>query len=142
MKINSNFEPNDFADVIQKKIAPPNCDITLQIEPTFAKDGYATAIWKIDEKFINGHGVTMGGFLSAATDTIMAYAISSVLQPNQSFASIDLHTTFHRPLLPGTAKLEAKVERKGNKIAYLTAEVYQNEKKCGSSVSSIIIMEK
>lgn len=71
----------------------------------------------------------------------MAYAIASILNPDQSFASIDLHTTFHRPLLPGTAKLEAKVERKGKSIAYLTAEVFQNEKKCCSSVSSIMIKE-
>ena len=82
----------------------------------------------------------MGGFLSAATDTIMAYAIASVLQPKQTFASLDLHTTFHRPLLPGTAKIEAKVERKGERISYLTAEVIQNEKKCCGSVSSIMIM--
>ncbi|WP_338469674.1 PaaI family thioesterase [Niallia sp. XMNu-256] len=137
----TKYNPYDLVSVVQKKIVPPNCDQTLQIEPTFAHDGYAMALWMIDDKFINGHGVVMGGFLAAATDTIMAYAIASLLDANQTFASIDLHTTFHRPLLRGTAKLEAKVERKGNKTAYLTAEVFQNEKKCCSSVSSIMIME-
>lgn len=136
----TTFRPTDFNDVVQKKIDPPNCDKTLQIEPMYAQDGRATAIWTIDDKFINGHGVVMGGFLSAATDTIMAYATASLLQPEQTFSSIDLHTTFHKPTLAGTARLEAKVERKGQRIAYLTAEVFQNEKKCCSSVSSIMIM--
>lgn len=137
----TKFSPNDFANVVLKKLDPPKCDSTLQIEPIFAKDGYATAIWKIDEKFNNGNGVTMGGFLSAATDTIMAYAIATLLSQEETFASIDLQTTFHRPLLPGTAKIEAKVEKKGNRIAYLTAGVFQNEKKCCSSTSSVMIMK-
>lgn len=138
----TNFSTRDFADAVLKKIPPPNCDITLQIEPILSKDGHSKANWTIDDKFNNGIGVTMGGFLSAATDTVMAYAIASVLAPNESFVSVDLHTTYHRPVMPGTAMVEARVERKGKRIAYLTAEVFQNDKKCCSSTSSVMITEK
>ena len=137
----TKFSASDFADVVLKKIDPPNCDLTLQLEPIISNQGFAKAVWEIDEKLNNGIGVTMGGFLSAATDTIMAYAIASLLKSEQTFVSIDLHTTFHRPVLPGPAVVEAKVERIGKRTAYLTGEVYQNGKKCCSSISSVMIME-
>lgn len=138
----TKFRANDFADVVLKKIDPPNCDLTLQLEPIISNNGYAKAVWKIDERFNNGIGVTMGGFLSAATDTMMAYAIASLLNPKQTFVSIDIHTTFLRPVQTGTAIVEAKVERIGKRTAYLTGEVFQDDKKCCSSVSSVMIMEK
>ncbi|RST72688.1 PaaI family thioesterase [Siminovitchia acidinfaciens] len=138
----NKYETIDLMEVANNGAAPPNCDITLQIKPVSAKDGKAKGIWEVDEKFLNGLGVTMGGYLASAADIMMAYAISSQLQENQTFASIDLHTTFHRPVFPGTVEVHASVERLGRKVGYLTAELVQNDKKVGSAVSSIMIIEK
>lgn len=138
----NNYETIDLMKVANNGATPPNCDITLQIKPVFAKDGKAKGIWEVDEKFMNGVGVTMGGYLASAADIMMAYAISSKLQEGQTFASIDLHTTFHRPVFPGTVEVHASVERLGKKVAYLTAEVVQNDKKVGNTVSSVMIIEK
>lgn len=135
------YSIENFKDVVLKKIPSPNCDQTLQIEPVLSEDGWAKAIWTIDEKFVNGIGVTMGGFVAAATDTMMAYAIATELKQGQSFTTIDLHTTFFRPVVPGIAEVVAKVERKGNRTAYLTAEVVQNDKKCCNSISTIMILD-
>lgn len=136
------FQPQDLVEVVTKGNVPPNCDVTLQLQPTFAEDGVARGVWQVDEKFINGNGVVMGGYLSAAADTMMAYAIASKLSNNQTFSSIDLHTTFHRPAMIGEIKVEARVERLGRKVAYVVADIIQNEKKVVSAVSSIMIMEK
>ncbi len=38
-----------------------------------------------------------GGFVSAAAYIMMAYAITTLLHKDQTFVSINLHTTFHRP---------------------------------------------
>lgn len=135
------FSAGDFKRVIQKEIPPSNSETTLQIEAIFAEEGAAKGIWNIGAKLNNSIGVTMGGFLSAASDLMMAYAIASVLRHEQIFVSIDLHTTFHRPVVPGTAEVQARVERKGNRTAYLSAEIFQNGKLCCSSVSSVMIME-
>ncbi|MFS0644407.1 PaaI family thioesterase [Siminovitchia sp. 179-K 8D1 HS] len=132
----------DLMEVANNKATPPNCDLTLQIQTVFAKDGKAKGIWEVDEKFLNGLGVTMGGYLASAADIMMAYAISSLLKEGQTFASIDLHTTFHRPVFPGTVEVYAVVERLGKKVAYLTAELVQNDKKAGNAVSSVMIIEK
>ncbi|SOB98587.1 uncharacterized protein (TIGR00369 family) [Ureibacillus xyleni] len=134
------FKGADLLEVVTLGKKPPNCDITLQIEATYASDGVARGVWKVDEKFLNGIGVTMGGFVASAADIMMAYAVSSKLNPNQSFASIDLHTTFHRPVLPGEVTIEATVERMGKKSAYIVAELFQNNKKVSSVVSSVMIL--
>jgi acyl-coenzyme A thioesterase PaaI-like protein len=71
---------------------------------------------------------------------MMAYAISSKLSIGQSFASIDLHTTFHRPVRLGDVQVEAKVDRIGKKTAYVLADLFQNDKKVASVVSSVMIL--
>lgn len=136
------YRPKDLVEVVTKGNTPPNCDLTLQFQPTFSDDGVARAVWHVDEKFINGIGVVMGGYLSAAADTMMAYAISSKLNTNQAFTSIDLHTTFHRPAQIGEIQVEARVERLGKRTAYVVADVIQNDKIVASAVSSVLIMEQ
>lgn len=136
------YQPQDLVEVATNGTVPPNCDLTLQLQPTFSDDGVARGVWQADEKFLNGIGVVMGGYLSAAADTMMAYAIASKLNNNQSFTSIDLHTTFHRPAMVGEINVEARVERLGRRTAYVVADVIQNDKKVASAVSSVMIMEK
>ncbi|TDK63446.1 PaaI family thioesterase [Bacillus salipaludis] len=130
----------DLLKVVTDGAAPPPCDLTLQIEVTSAEDGVAQGIWKVNEQFMNGLGVAMGGFVSSAADIMMAYAVASKLKGEQSFTSIDLHTTFHRPILKGEVMVEARVERLGRKVAYVVSDLFQNEKKAASVVSSVMII--
>ncbi|MBO8171460.1 MAG: PaaI family thioesterase [Bacillaceae bacterium] len=135
------YKISDLMDVPRKGHVPPNCDLTLQIKAEYAEDGIARGKWEVDEKFVNGHGIVMGGFLSSAADIMMAYAIASKLDDSQGFASIDLDTTFHRPALPGVVDVEARVERMGKTVAYLVAELTQNGKKIATTVSSVLIRD-
>jgi acyl-CoA thioesterase len=136
----SKNEKFNLMRIITHGEQPPNCDETLQIKTTYAHNGLARGIWRVDEKFINGIGVAMGGFVSSAADIMMAYAIASKLEARQTFTSIDLHTTFHRPVMLGEVMVEAKVERMGKKTAYVIADLYQNKKKAASVVSSVMIL--
>lgn len=136
----SKSEKFNLMRIITHGEQPPNCDETLQIKAIYAHNGLARGIWRVDEKFINGIGVAMGGFVSSAADIMMAYAIASKLEAKQTFTSIDLHTTFHRPVMPGDVMVEAKVERMGKRTAYVIADLCQNEKKAASVVSSVMIL--
>lgn len=135
------YKPSEFLDVVNSGATPPNCDLTMQMKPIYAENGVAKGIWNVDEKYLNGNSVSMGGFLASAADIMMAYAITSQLKENQTFASINLQTTFHRPVFVGTVEVVAKVERLGKKVAYLEAELTQNEKVVGNTVSSVMIIE-
>ncbi|KYD29018.1 PaaI family thioesterase [Geobacillus sp. FSL W8-0032] len=129
-------------DVIAGQSAPPPCDTTLGVRLTEARDGYAKGVWKVSESLLNGNGVIMGGFVGAAADIVMAYAVTTLLRDNQMHASINLHTTFHRPLEAGEAEIEALVEKPGRTVVYVTATVRQSGKEVASATSSVIIMEK
>lgn len=132
----------DLNKVIRLESDPPACDNTLRLKVMEANSGYAKCLWNIDKHLLNGNGVVMGGFVSAAADVTMAYAISTLLKEGQTFASIDLDTTFHRPILNGEVEIEARVEKFGNTVSYVTAVLTQNEKSIANAVSSIMVMQK
>ncbi|WP_078597480.1 PaaI family thioesterase [Evansella clarkii] len=138
--MNQTFKANELVTVVTENRTPPNCDITLNIRPVKAENGSAEAVWQVDENFINGVGVAMGGYVASAADITMAYAISSLLESSESFFSINLQTTFHKPVAVGEAVVEAKVEKKGRKVAYLIAEVKQNGKLAATVHSSVMII--
>ncbi|WP_236687174.1 PaaI family thioesterase [Ornithinibacillus californiensis] len=133
------YSISDLQQVATSGLTPPPCDLTMQIKVEYAEDGVAKGIWKVDEKYINGLGVVMGGFLSSAADILMAYAIASKLTDKQGFVSIDLDTTFHRPGLEGEIEVTARVEKMGRTLAYVVADLVQNEKKIATCVSSLLI---
>ncbi|WP_106496350.1 PaaI family thioesterase [Lentibacillus sp. Marseille-P4043] len=135
----TQYKMSDFHKVADQKMAPPPCDDTMQITVLESYDGVARGTWHVDHRYINGIGVAMGGFSSAAADIMMAYAIASKLTDQYGFASIDLDTTFHRPILEGDVDITAKVERLGKTLAYVVTELTQNNKKAATCVSSILI---
>lgn len=136
------METVNLHEVINGISNPPACDTTLGVKVLEAKNGYSKGIWTIKEHLLNGNGVIMGGFVAAAADIMMAYAISTKLTNDQTFVSLNLHTTFHRPTLPGEVIIETRVEKFGRTISYLTSVLKQNDKEVASVTSSIMIMEK
>ena len=50
---------------------------------------------------VNSLAIAVIAFPATVADTMMAYTLSSKLTSNQTFASIDLHTTIHRPVMQG-----------------------------------------
>lgn len=139
---NNIYLASDLMKVVRQEKIAPNCDHTLKIHIQKAENGHARALWEVDERFLNGVGVVMGGFVSSAADITMAYAISSLLEEHQSFVSINLNTTFHRPVLLGQVLVEVQVARMGRQVAYLEGQVYQQEKLVASVVSSVMILNR
>ncbi|WP_042143180.1 PaaI family thioesterase [Paucisalibacillus sp. EB02] len=133
---------SDLQQVVSHGLTPPPCDTTMQVKVNFAEDGISKGIWHVDQKYINGLGVVMGGFMSSAADILMAYAIASKLTESQGFVSIDLDTTFHRPAFEGEINVTARVEKMGRTLAYVVADLVQNDKKVATCVSSLLIQQK
>jgi acyl-CoA thioesterase len=133
------YRCSDLLRVVRGELQAPPCDDTLGITITDVQPRRITAEWRADPRLLNGHGVVMGGFISAAADIAMAYAMASCLTDDRSFASITLQTTFHRPAVPGKLDIVAKVERLGRTVAYLSADIYQNERHVATATSSVLI---
>lgn len=132
----------NLKEVIQGESAPPACDTTLGVKIVESMNGCSKGLWEVKDHLLNGNGVIMGGFVSAAADIMMAYAVITLLKEEQTFASINLETTFHRPVFSGKVEIEAKVEKFGKKVCYVTATFFQNGKHVASATSSVIVMDK
>ncbi len=130
----------DLKQVINGTVEPPACDQTLCIRVISATAGDAICSWEIDERFLNGHQVVMGGYITSAADITMAYSMASVLEENQVFSSINLQTTFLRPLHVGNAIVESTIVKKGRKTCYVEATISQNEQYVAKVTSSIIVL--
>ncbi|MGE7949005.1 PaaI family thioesterase [Lysinibacillus sp. NPDC093688] len=130
----------DLKRVINGEIEPPACDKTLGIQVTSAVAGKAICSWNVDERFLNGHQVVMGGFITSAADITMAYSMASILETNQGFASINLQTTFLRPLYIGTALIESTIVKKGRKTCYVEASISQNGQQVAKITSSVMVL--
>ncbi|WP_397540062.1 PaaI family thioesterase [Rummeliibacillus pycnus] len=125
--------------IIEGQERQPNCDLTLGLELKEAKDGKSLCIWKADEQLLNGNQVIMGGFITSAADIAMAYAIVSLLKDTQSFSSISINSTFHRPAFVGEITVTANIKKFGRKVAYADATLSQNNKVIADVTSSIMI---
>lgn len=130
----------DLKQVINGAVEPPACDQTLCIKLISAIAGDAICSWEINEKFLNGHQIVMGGYIASAADITMAYSMASVLEENQVFSTINLQITFLRPLHVGIATVDSKIIKKGRKTCYVEAIVSQNEKYVAKVTSSIMIL--
>ncbi len=128
----------NLMDALERGKRPP-CDDTLGIEILHTENGIAKGEWNAGHQFLNGNDVVMGGFITAVADTMMAYAMASCLKEPRMFTSINLQTTFHRPIQIGMVQVEAKIEREGKSIAYATCNLYQDGKEVAVANSSIMI---
>jgi acyl-CoA thioesterase len=126
-------------DVISGSASPPPCDQLLGIELLYAEPKKAVASWKADDRMINGNGVVMGGYTASASDITIAYAVAASIERNDQFGSIQLDTVFHRPVTAGTIRVEARIKRLGRTVAYVEADLWQNDTLCASSTSIVNI---
>jgi uncharacterized protein (TIGR00369 family) len=76
---------------------------------------------------INFNGVIQGGFLVAMMDDAMGFNCFISLGMKTMQASIDIHTHFFRPVAYGRVEVEARVKRAGRSVAFVEAELYDQD---------------
>jgi acyl-CoA thioesterase len=81
--------------------------------------GRAMIRMKITGEMLNGENFLQGGMFTALADEAMVLAIYSVLENNQTLATISESTSFMRGAGPGTIlTAEGSVIKKGRRIAF------------------------
>ena len=95
-------------DPVALMLADDKASRALGIEVTGAADGTATAVMRIQEQMVNGHGVAHGAFVFAVADTAFACACNTH-GPVTVAASASI--TFVAPAYAG-ALLEARAEER------------------------------
>ena len=85
--------------------------------------GAATLHLTVRDSLRQNRGVVHGGVTASLIDTASAFAILTLLEPDQSTTTIDLTIHYLRPLLEGKATAHARVLRAGRRLIVVTVDV-------------------
>jgi uncharacterized protein (TIGR00369 family) len=95
----------------------------LGIELEEVAPGTATLGFDIKDELKQNHGVVHGGAIASLIDTATAFAIISLLPPNEQATTADLTISYLRPLKNGRAHSTARVVRAGRRLIVVSAEL-------------------
>ena len=100
----------------------------LGIELGEMKRGAATLHLEIRDELRRNNGFTHGGVVASLADTAAAFAILTLLEPNETTTTIDLTIHYLRPLVKGLATAEARVVRAGRRVLVISVDVLDDAK--------------
>jgi len=89
-----------------------------------AEPGRAVLTMPVRPDMHNGVGWLQGGMLVAIADEAMALALYPLLEKNEGIATIAESTSFIKGVQKGTVLAEARVIKKGRRVAFMEAEVW------------------
>src|SRR6185503_7639299 len=85
----------------------------LGIELEKVTPGEATLTLAIRPELTQNHGVVHGGAIASLLDTATAFAILTLLEPEEQVTTVDLSISYLRPAVKGTLRATARVLRQG-----------------------------
>ncbi len=109
-------------------VRPPFSE-TTDIRPVEIELGRVIFEGTPSERFYNPLGTVHGGWMAALLDTAMACAIQSMLPAGQSYTTLEMKTTFARPVFEATGVLrcEGVVLSMGGRVGSSEGKVFDKE---------------
>ena len=95
----------------------------IGIELGAVERGAATLHLSVRDELKQNKGLTHGGVIASLIDTAAAFAIMTLLKPDETAATIDLAIHYLRPLIAGHAIARARVLRAGRRVIVVSVNV-------------------
>ncbi len=95
--------------------------------------------WEWDatnERVLNPFGYVAGGYLGVFADELLSSAIGSVMGEGEFATTAELKISFLKPVKKGRVKGQAKVLRKGQRVAFVEATIKNEKDEVVATVSS------
>ena len=108
---------------IQKALASVPFAKLLGIELETVAPGTATLSLPITNDLKQNNGDVHGGAIASLIDSATAFAIISLLPPDEKATTADLTISYLRPLKEGRAHSTARVLRAGRRLIVVSAEL-------------------
>jgi len=118
---------------LQQVLEAQSRNVTLAMNPALASlkavllkgiQGTLSVRFTAPSNSIQGNGVVSGGTLTSMLDFAMALAALSKLPPGRSCATISLTINMLEPGNTGDFVAEARVNRLGGRVAFLSSDLY------------------
>lgn len=104
--------------------------------------GEAMAVVEFDadaQRHGNQQGTVHGGMLCELADAAIGTAHSTLMEPGQSFTSIDLKAAFLRPVWRSRLCARAWAEHRGRTISHYCCEIERDDGKAVASIASAVM---
>ncbi|MDC2858704.1 MULTISPECIES: PaaI family thioesterase [unclassified Delftia] len=104
--------------------------------------GEAMAVVEFDadaQRHGNQQGTVHGGMLCELADAAIGTAHSTLMEPGQSFTSIDLKAAFLRPVWRSRLCARAWAEHRGRTISHYRCEIERDDGKAVASIASAVL---
>ncbi len=108
---------------IHKALGTAHLAKLLGVEREAVAPGTTTLSFKIKDDLKQNNGVVHGGAIASLVDTATAFAIISLLPPDEKATTVDLTISYLRPLRKGRAHSTARVLRAGRRLIVVSAEL-------------------
>ncbi|HQO02846.1 MAG TPA: PaaI family thioesterase [Spirochaetota bacterium] len=98
-----------------------------------------TVSFPVREEYLNPAGTMQGGFISGAFDNVFG-PLCHLLTQTTATTTIDLNTSYHRPIFPGDElTIRAEVKSQGKTKVHMVADAYNAEGKLIASSTTTYI---
>ena len=106
-------------------IPPPPAADLVGFEPAYVTPGRVVFAYEPREEHYNSMGAVHGGILTTILDTAMGCAVSSQLDTDVAPVTIELKTSFVRPvtLATGALRADGRVVHPGSRVATAEAKL-------------------
>lgn len=99
------------------------------------------AAFTVRREYCHTNGtIAQGGFITAWLDAAMAHAVMHDSEQQQTVFSLEIKVSFYEKVGPGEGRVEGRVIRRGKRIAFLEAALYNPEGKLAAEASSTGIL--
>jgi uncharacterized protein (TIGR00369 family) len=96
-----------------------------------------SAAFEVRREYCHTNGtIAQGGFITAWLDAAMAHAVIHDTERAQSVFTLEIKVSFYEKVGPGEGRVEARVIRRGKRVAFLDASLYSPEGKLAAHATS------
>lgn len=95
---------------------------------TKCADGVCSCTLEVEERHFHPGGVVQGGVSFTMADASMATCLQTVLEEGEGCSTIEANISYLEPVRSGTLRCEAKVIRRGRRVAFLEARLHEGDR--------------
>ncbi len=102
-----------------------------------AARGVLAGAFTVRREYCHTNGtIAQGGFITAWLDAAMAHAVIHATDHAQTVVSLEIKVSFYERVGPGEGRVEARVIRRGRRVAFLEASLYNPDGKLAAEATS------
>src|SRR5687767_14872543 len=111
--------------IASRQLPPPPVADLVGFAPAFVAPGHVVFTYEPREEHLNALCVVHGGIVTTILDTAMSCAVHSELERGVAYATVELKTSFVRPVTPsaGPLRAEGRVVHGGRQVATAEAKL-------------------